>query len=108
MPIQPRTMYAIFDGTGPQDGEFYTNKPDLFRALNHANADDLVMVFDPRELRLGGTMVRTDGTEELVQEGFDAGVIERDAKIVRALLRVQPSAHEQAENRAEYRREFAA
>jgi len=106
--INTRTIYAIWDGTGFQDGQTFDDKLPLFKALNHANADDLVMVFDPRELRQGGTMVRTDGTEELVQEGFDAGVIERDAKIVRALLRVQPSAHEQAENRAEYRREFAA
>lgn len=96
-----RTIYFIWDGVGFQDGEAYDTEEALFKALNHASRDALVGMFDPREFCQGSTALRSDVTEILVREGYEAGLIDRDSEIVWAHLRLQLSREDAEAERAD-------
>ncbi len=69
-------FYFILDDGQPQDGEFYTRKEDLYRALQYA--DPKVKVF---EMFLDENSVK-DVTEDMVREGYENGSLSREDEIV--------------------------
>jgi hypothetical protein len=90
-------MYFLFDGIGPMDGEFYADKASLFSAMNYAPADAQVGVFDPREFCQGSTSLRSDLTEELVLEAYDAGTLEASSKLAGAWVKAPQTAADVAD-----------
>lgn len=94
---QLRTIYFLWDGVGAIDGEMYDNTADLFSAMEYAPADALVGVFDPREFQHGMTSLRSDLTEELVKEAYDAGVLSADSKLAQAWVRLPQTAEDVAD-----------
>lgn len=65
--------WFIYDGTQPQDGEFFTDKASLFKALAYATDIDVaVLHFDHSDLRANATCQLRDVSEDIATEYWEA------------------------------------
>ena len=87
--------YFILDDGQPQDGEFYTDKEKLFRAVEYAEPSAKIYEMSFGERRL------TDVTEDIVDEGYIAGYITREAKIVSEYVHIPMSRDDYLANEAD-------